>query len=165
MLLDFLVQKDDKPLYARDGWIIPTVIEEPPVTEIGMRKISEDYLNRLPQGNKIRSYSMYPYNCVGMIFAARRKWIEIDHIYEIFEHDGYRQIKKEDAVVGDVVLYKKGLEVTHVALIIQIERVGTQMNIKTLSKWGALAEFEHFLEDVLVDLVGHPVEYWTERQL
>jgi hypothetical protein len=36
------------------------------------------------------------------------------------------------------------------------------MNIKVISKWGQEAEFIHDVDDVL-DLLGRPSEYWTDR--
>jgi hypothetical protein len=97
-----------------------------------------------------------------MIFAARRAWIEIDHIYDILKEDGYRQIQLVDVVAGDVVLYKDENEPSHVGLIVEVSRIGTIPNIKVISKWGFDPEFEHFIDDVPPRLGRHS-EYYTER--
>ena len=113
----------------------------------------------------IRSLSTFQYNCVGMIFASRRAWIEIDQIYRILKEDGYREIGQDQVAAGDVVLYKDAAnEPTHVGLVIASERLPMSqiVNIKVLSKWGLEAEFIHFVEDVL-EWLGKPSEYYTER--
>jgi hypothetical protein len=94
---------------------------------------------------RIRSAPEHPYNCVGMIFASRRAWIEIDHIYRLLREDGYRKIPRGKIVEGDVVLYKYGGDPAHVGVIMFIDRGLT--NIKVMSKWGEDAEFIHFIED------------------
>src|SRR5258708_27605550 len=120
----------------------------------------------LEQGRdrKIRSISGYPYSCVGMLFASRRAFVEIYHIYDILRHDGYRQISRDDVTRGDIVLYKYGAEPTHVGMIVQAERLhrSAHVDILVLSKWGKDAEFFHHIEDV-PDNYGNPSEYWTER--
>jgi hypothetical protein len=55
-------------------------------------------------------------------------------------------------------------EYSHLALIIQAEKIRDTMNIKVLSKWGKDAEYEHFEQDVPF-LMGQALEYWTERLL
>lgn len=110
---------------------------------------------------QIRSVSPFPYNCVGMLFASRRKWIEIDYIYELFEGDGYRNIPNHNAIIGDIVVYKRDNEATHVAMIIYIDRA-IRGNILVISKWGKDAEFIHPIKQV-PELFGKPIEYWTDR--
>jgi hypothetical protein len=100
-----------------------------------------------------------------MIFAARRAYIEIDHIYDILREDGYRRIPLDDVTVSDVVLYKHGPEPSHVGLVTAlVGRIGDTLSVKVLSKWGLEGEFEHFMENV-PDRLGKPVEFYTERQL
>jgi len=165
VLLDNSQTEHEYPLYARDGWEIPTAIA-PNETFKSLRRRNREVESWFPKA-ALRSISHpdYRYNCVGMIFASRRKWIEIDYIAEILVHDGYRKIIMQSAMVGDIILYRNHKnEYTHVALITNIEKYGDTMNIKVLSKWGRDGEFEHFVADVPSTL-GMPVEYWTERQL
>jgi hypothetical protein len=97
-----------------------------------------------------------------MIFAARRAWIEIDYIYDLFREDGYRAISLDGVMEGDVVLYKKNGQPTHVGLIMTIDRSFRTPNVKVMSKWGKDPEFIHFIETV-PELFGSPAEYWTDR--
>jgi hypothetical protein len=91
----------DYPLYARSGWRIPTVAA-PFELSVELLRIKSDVRMRTwTRGLERRSVSAYPYNCVGMIFAVRRAIIEIDHIYRLLDEDGYREIRREDAQVGD----------------------------------------------------------------
>ena len=156
---------NQNPVFARSGWSIP--LENPPVGDATLIKLRAEELQKWHPKAEIRSVSTYPYNCVGMIFASRRAWIEIDYIYDIFRNDGYRQLPQSQVVAGDVVLYKQKQEPTHVALIVTAARVhptSDTLNIQVLSKWGKDPEFIHFIEDVPSQL-GLPSEFYTERQL
>jgi hypothetical protein len=155
---------DQKPIYARSGWKIPC--ESAPVeTEARIRIRAGAIMNEMLPGRlDLRSVSAYGYNCVGMIFAARRAYIEIDHIYDILRADGYHPITKEMCVVGDVVLYRDHEGPSHVSLVTRVEIIGQERSIRVLSKWGMDAEFEHWMHDV-VKRLGRPVEFYTERKI
>lgn len=110
-----------------------------------------------------RSLSLHGYNCVGMIFACRRAWINITEIDNLLSEDGYKKIPKESLTVGDLVLYKYDTgEPAHIALIYAVENIGHTLNIRVISKWGSYPEFLHFMERVPEDL-GKPLEFYTER--
>jgi hypothetical protein len=151
-----------KPIYARSGWEIPLAnVEDQPV--IDLIRIRSRELAEWRPNVKIRSVSDYPYNCVGMIFASRRAWIEIDHIYDLIREDSYRRVHLDQLMEGDIVLYKDHKnEPSHVALVIQIERT-LSLNIRVISKWGKDGEFVHLINDVPA-LLGKPVEYYTDRE-
>lgn len=151
---------DEHPLFARSGWQIPKVGVDP--RRFDPIEIRARELTRWHPRTHLRSVSKYPYNCVGLVFAARRAWIEIDHIYDILREDGYRQIPPNQILPGDVVLYHYEGIPTHVALITIVESYGATQNVMVLSKWGADAEFVHYVEDVPASM-GKPVEYFTER--
>ncbi len=149
-----------KPIYARSGWEIPCETEnpfEPVILQIQNREF-ERWMTYLT----LRTRTPHFYNCVGMIFAARRAWIEIDHIYDILREDQYRAIAAVEVEVGDVVLYKINQKPTHVGLIMQVDRVN-QHNTRVMSKFGAHSEFFHFLHAV-PQFCGEPAEYWTDRR-
>lgn len=114
---------------------------------------------------KLRSLSS-EYNCVGMVFAARRTWIEPEHVEWILQEDGYRQVAREaDLDVGDVVVYRDGdSQVCHVGIIFSIAmNVGSaDWQITVLSQWGADGEYLHDIYDVHPSL-GEPSEFWTDR--
>jgi hypothetical protein len=159
------LQSPKKPegfiVYARSGWQIPT--EQPPTRSLKQMKIARDELQYWQRNRiEVRSLSPYPYNCVGMIFASRRAWLEIDYIYDILREDGYHKIEQHEVMVGDVVLYKDEGDPSHVALVVAVERLGQTVNVRVISKWGLDPEFLHFQEDVTVRL-GIPVEYYTDR--
>jgi hypothetical protein len=67
------IQSDEKALYARDGWEIPT--ENPVHERIEIFRIRAKHWEQQRPSLSLRSISNpdYPYNCVGMIFASRRK--------------------------------------------------------------------------------------------
>lgn len=152
------------PIYTRSGWEIPQ--EYPvPVHPTNMRLNTSELIKWHPN-LVIRSESTYPYNCVGMIFAARRAWIEIDYVYNILKEDGYLPISRSELRAGDVVIYHAANgEPTHIALVIEISPVaiGNELlNTRVISKWGRDAEFIHLIEDV-PQMLGRPSEYYTDR--
>ena len=103
------------------------------------------------------------YNCVGMVFASRRAWIETNHLYELLRQDGYNRVAERDIVPGDVVLYTKNVVPIHVGLVIYIGRVASNLeDLIVLSKWGKEAEILHQV-DVVPEAYGKPTEFWSER--
>jgi hypothetical protein len=94
------------PIYARSGWEIPQPDEYIPEKSIEELRIKANELMRQRRELVLRSVSPHLYNCVGMVFASRRAVIEIDHIYQILREDGYRAIRYNEILAGDVVLYK-----------------------------------------------------------
>lgn len=150
------------PIYTRAGRLIPYTEERVPVRTNQMMQIAANELLTL-WPTTLRSISSYPYNCVGMIFASRRAWIDIDYIYQILQEDGYRQIQHEEIEIGDVVVYENDDVPTHVGLVIAIDFLGKTPNLKIMSKWGRDAEFIHFAEQVPYQL-GVPTAFYTDRQ-
>lgn len=155
---------DEYPIYTRLGWEIPQLeFPEMPI-ELLQIKTNERLRWQRGLGLKLRSLSTYPYNCVGMVFASRRAWIEIEHVYKIMEDDGYEKIARNEVAQGDVVLYKDHQgEPSHIALVVMVQVLGRTPNIQVISKWGKEAEFIHYVENV-PDLLGSPAEYWTDRR-
>src|SRR5580700_7258569 len=62
------------------------------------------------------------YNCVGMVFANRRTWIEPDQVQLVFDDDGYRKLDRmNDAMPGDVAVYRDASnDIVHVGLIVDV---------------------------------------------
>ena len=114
---------------------------------------------------KLRSSSS-PYNCVGHLFAARRTWVESDHISMILERDGYLRVEDARKLwVGDIVVYQKDSELTHIGQVVEI-RIDHENGLRrpiVLSKWGVYGEYLHELRDVPL-MLGSPETYWTERR-
>ena len=162
-----------KPVYTREGNVIPQLDfgeyehrKKQQSVEDVQRRTGLDFRN-LPRMYRslrsVRSVSPFMYNCVGMIFASRRAWIEPDELKLIFCDDKYRKITKDQLECGDIVIYTKGNERTHVGLVTSVQRTdGEKGPIWVLSKWGMNAEIVHRF-DVVPAKYGRPSEYWSER--
>ena len=128
-------------------------------TDLDFRNLPQMYISQ----RKVRSVSPFMYNCVGMVFASRRAWIEPEELKLIFCDDKYREITKDKLECGDIVIYTKGNERKHVGLVTSVQRIGGDIGpIWVLSKWGMNAEVEHLL-DVVPLKYGCPSEYWSEK--
>lgn len=107
------------------------------------------------------------YNCLGMVFATRRTWIEPDHLQMILDDDDYQLVSSEsDVQPGDVVVYRNASgEVTHVGIVArkETEPRDATYKITVLSQWGKDGEYFHDINDINV-LLGTPSEYWTDRR-
>lgn len=149
------------PVYARSGWEIPQVFPIPlTVAEIRLKAAAQ---RQWHPRVRVRSISAHNYNCVGLIFAARRAVIEIQHIYRLLSEDGYHQVRSVDVVEGDIVLYKDNDdEPTHVALVVQVLVMGESSAVNVVSKWGKEAEFIHPMHEVPA-AYGRPAEFYSER--
>ena len=162
-----------KPVYARSGWEIPQLEWSEVIahgrwqSEFFVRNRTDSLLRAMERKDKkvigIRSISDHMYNCVGMIFASRRAWIETKHLYELLRQDGYNRVSVREIVPGDLVIYTNNEVPTHVGLIMTIVREGSNLaNLTILSKWGKEAEIFHSV-DVVPELYGIPTEFWSER--
>ena len=80
------------------------------------------------------------------------------HIDEINEHDGYNRIEKEDAVAGDLVLYKFESKFSHIGMVSCVSNI----DLRVISKWGKDGEVEHEYRDVPFHL-GEPTNFYTTR--
>ncbi len=107
------------------------------------------------------------YNCMGLVFASRRTWIETDELPTILNDDNCRRLKEnEDVFPGDVVAYTRASgDITHVGIVLRVEPdiEKATRRITVLSKWGQHGEYVHASEDVPT-LLGSPTQLWTERR-
>lgn len=107
------------------------------------------------------------YNCVGMVLAARRTWVDTAEIERVFQHDGYREIEEIDTQLGDVVTYhyQVGGPVRHIGIVAQKKVVSTEIgdSCRVLSKWGEGGEYLHDLNDVPM-VYGRTQRFWTHRR-
>ena len=151
------------PLCTKQGSHIPN--EQRPPRPPDSMKAAEGIVTSNHHTAQTRSLAS-GYNCVGMIFAARRTWIETDLVDMILREDGYRQLGDESEVhVGDVVIYRtEDGEISHVGLIsgigANVEEAKWEFTV--LSRWGQDGEYFHDINDVSPYL-GKPTEYWTDR--
>jgi hypothetical protein len=107
------------------------------------------------------------YNCVGMVLASRRVWVDPMYLHRMLAEDGYTKLSSSrDAEIGDIVVYHKDGEISHVGIVIRKNLYSAEMvrdPLDVLSKWGRDGEYEHGLTDVPYWL-GAPAEYWTDRK-
>ena len=107
------------------------------------------------------------YNCMGMVFASRRVWVDIDAVRQILEEDGYFRLPRQEALhVGDVVLYNRNGIDSHVGILIGAGPLieGGRVIVTVLSQFGADGEYIHPLHQVPL-LCGQPSEFWTDRRV
>lgn len=135
-------EDDPRILQARSGWRIPCKIPTQKMTAKLMQIHAQELIN--VRGNlSLRSIDHYPYNCMGMVFAGRRAWIDLDEMYRIFKEDDYTRIQRNDVHVSDVVVYRLDVSLSHVGLITQVNQIGREKQLIVASKWGLDPEFIH----------------------
>lgn len=107
------------------------------------------------------------YNCMGMVFATRRTWVDTNQLSIILKDDDYHKLTSiENVIVGDVIIYKgEEGQVTHVGLVSRVEANLTDgsKTITILSQWGHDGEYFHRIDDVN-PFLGVPTEAWTDRK-
>ena len=105
------------------------------------------------------------YNCMGMVFAARRTWVEPEVLPMVLDDDEYHRLSAPNqVVVGDVVVYRDAQgDVVHVGLVTGVNLGPATRQIMVLSQWGADGEYFHRVDDV-PSLLGTPAEYWSDRK-
>jgi hypothetical protein len=103
-----------------------------------------------------------------MVVASRRSWVDPEFLIKVLREDGYRLLLGEaQADLGDIVVYRDASgDVCHAGLVLDKKLHNPDEPGDTLvvmSKWGADGEYIHDATDV-PDLLGKPVEYWTDRK-
>ena len=153
------------PLATRCGTIIPNERrhELPPAA----LRAAVEFWERARPNARLRSATAV-YNCMGLIFASRRTWVDPDDLDTILEEDEYRQLAgAHEAQTGDVIVYRdrRDHSVCHVGVIVEIkpEIQTASWKITVISQWGAMGEYFHLIDDV-PELLGEPMEYWTDRR-
>jgi len=144
------------------NWIEP---ERPPAA---LHAAAENWKERRPHAF-LRSLTS-TYNCIGLVVASRRAWVDPADLLQILKDDGYRKLSgAAEAMEGDVVVYRevggRGA-VTHAGLILKkqpITEPGADFLV-VLSKWGQDGEYLHD-ESHVPEPYGKPAEYWTERRM
>ena len=107
------------------------------------------------------------YNCMGLVFASRRTWVDTEFLGMISQEDGYRVVMRhQDLAPGDILVYRdeRG-RVVHVGVVLEIvpDLLQARRRLKVLSKWGRDGEYIHDPEDV-PGLLGTPNEFLSERK-
>lgn len=117
---------------------------------------------------KLRSATQ-TYNCMGMVFASRRTWVDPDQLSKIQTDDEYKELHDlKDARVGDVVVYGQKStvdEITHVGIIVEMSSdiEHGQWKVTVMSQWGADGEYFHPLNAVPPTL-GSFIKVLTDRK-
>ncbi len=130
---------------------------------------AKEYIERLCQKPIINRSLSSSYNCVGLVFASRRVWIERDQLPLIFSDDGYYLLdKKADIIPGDLIVYKKSkdsVDIEHIGIIIdRCDEIETAtIKLKILSQFGFDGEYIHD-EEVVPNNYGSYHEYYSERK-
>lgn len=102
------------------------------------------------------------YNCMGMVFASRRTFVDIDQLDMVLDDDDYRPITEGDLERGDLVIYRDASGIaTHVGLVVNVSPMA-KLEITVLSQWGSDGEYFHRADDVNPRF-GTPTEYRTDR--
>lgn len=154
------------PLATRRGTWIPNEqrLERAPAS---LRAAVEIWTGKYPE-IQLRSATAL-YNCIGLVFASRRTLIDPKYLVTILQEDEYRQVAgSQDLQLGDIVVYRRRSDqsVSHVAVIFAVERkiATASWEIWVISQWGGDGEYLHRMEDVPLDFLGEPTEYWTDRR-
>lgn len=108
------------------------------------------------------------YNCVGLVFASRRTMVDVKHLPIILEDDGYSMIPESDALLGDIVLYRRNGLISHVGIVFEFRDVSirgdrSRIEVWVLSQWGENGEYLHKLREVPT-IYGDGLEFWSERR-
>jgi hypothetical protein len=115
--------------------------ERAPASRFSARQLHEKGSRQL---RSLRS----DYNCVGMVFANRRTFIEPEHIPLILKDDEFVEVESSSVMVGDIVLYTIPSEIIHVGLVISVEGVFETKKIRVLSQFGRDGEYFHDAVDI-----------------
>ena len=86
------------------------------------------------------------YNCHGLVFAARRTWVDTSkEINKILEEDCYEVVDREKVLPGDVILYYgENGEIEHSGIVVSKPDRDAFFVPLVVSKWGRWYEVVHW---------------------
>lgn len=154
---------------TRGGALLECAVPREPAPETVIAQLAADRANH--PGLTPRSVD-WRYNCMGLVFAARRSCIDIDELEKALKGDYYEKVNRDEVVEGDLVVYFApwGRPV-HVGVV--LNRPGPRGfvgglygdgEIRVLSKWGEHAEYVHSERDVDAVMLGE-IRYYSERRI
>jgi hypothetical protein len=160
-----LQRSDSLLLQTRAKWQIPNELR--PEQHPAALKAAIELARGIVPEAILRSITA-TYNCVGMVVANRRTWVDPADLVRVLRDDGYRKLNgPEEGDVGDVVIYHDDNGIPcHVGLVVRKNLLlagGQEELLTVLSKWGADGEYIHGASRVPIYL-GTPAEYWTDRR-
>lgn len=161
-----LQRSDSLVLQTRARWQIPNELR-PERNPASLRAAVEIARSIIPEAI-LRSITA-TYNCVGMVVASRRTWVDPADLLRVLREDGHRKLKgPEDTEPGDIIIYHdENGEPCHVGLVVRKNLLlgrGPEDLLTVLSKWGADGEYIHGASRV-PGFLGRPAEYWTDRRM
>lgn len=89
------------------------------------------------------------YNCHGLTFASRRTFVESVEVGKIISDDQYVQIKRQEALPGDVAVYFVNGDPEHSGIVVDLDNLAGPL---LLSKWGSLHEVVHWIPECPYDV-------------
>ncbi|KKL65048.1 hypothetical protein LCGC14_2158890 [marine sediment metagenome] len=155
------------PLTTRTGREIPNN-QDPDPPPSRARLYVEHYGKSHPFA-KMRRWPTGQYNCHGMTFASRRTGIwerAPEFVGLILKDDGYDQVLFEDVHEGDIVVYYRGNEIEHTAVVIGVKKDDTLIGgaaVTVISKWACGAEYVHDIRECPYVGTGRSITYWSDR--
>ena len=157
--------RDSIALSTKLGTWIPNVKHpEEQTPEITQAKIDvhKKFVDRVEA--QLRSISS-AYNCVGMVFAARRVHIDVKHVRMILREDGYQKIDESHIMDDDIVVYTLKGQVIHIGRIMgTVKDENGHLQWRILSKWGKDGEYFHNIKDIPEFLQFDAWEIWSEKR-
>ena len=102
-----------------------------------------------PNSEEVRAPSR-KYNCYGYAYARAHGWFEEP---DPFIEDDFAEVPMNQTRRGDVLVYEKSGEMTHAAIVKEVNNNGTIRKLR--SKWGQLAAVIHKPREVH-RAYGHP---------
>jgi hypothetical protein len=165
---DFVNGKGKTVLKAGYAWekgTKPTTVTKYSVKPEFTAKQKADYdaeiLKEFAKKGAIKSDGVLPtvaFDCHGLTMSDSKTWINDDQIdTPIIADQGWGIVAEKDAKVGDLVVYRKGGDVTHTGWVTAVDGKGKVSEVR--SKWGQLGQYVHE-PAVVPDSYGTP-EYRT----
>ena len=145
---------------SRKGQAIPNTLvspEDPRVVALKEANFST------PVGAKQLSSYDSTYNCMGMVFASRRTYIDSNDLVWVLRDDDYREIDANEARIGDVVTYhstESSPLIEHIGWVALAQEYDSGLvGVLVHSKWGRHGEYIHPPRRTPVDF-GTTIRYW-----
>lgn len=104
-----------------------------------------DIQRKFSDGVTFRSRPTAIYNCHGLTFASRRTRIyEAEEAQKILKDDNYKEVRLEEVLPGDIVLYfASDGDIEHSGVI--VSKPDPELGVpKVYSKWGNYSEAIHY---------------------
>lgn len=156
---------DALALQTRKRWDIPNVVPDASSRELNAQCASAAHvIHHQSRGALVLRSLLGPYNCVGLVFGARRTMIDCEHIDRILREDGYRKVELQEVTLGDLVVYRSQRDQppVHIGVVFAKPVSLSDPSLTILSKWGRDPEYLHDLRDV-PETYGTIHEFFSER--